>query len=104
MGVSFYIILKTNEDTCNLTVHSRKIQTTYFVRNKYTFFFLSSLVHRPELSLSYSFAAIISHTFTWKDNCYVHAQFTKQKSLVHDQKIQHSSTDRMQMVPCMADI
>lgn len=33
LGVSLYIILKTNEGICNLTVHSRKIQCTYFVHN-----------------------------------------------------------------------
>lgn len=54
--------------------------------------------------MSYSFAGIILHTFSWKEYCNQHAQFTEQKSIVHDQQIQHSATDRKQMVPCMADI
>lgn len=105
LGVSLYIILKTNEGLCNLTVHSRKIQCTYFVHNIVFFAWVKLKLFGPSTQTtpwSYSLAAIISHTFIWKDNC--HGQFTKQNRLCMTKKTQYSFTDRMQMVPCMADI
>lgn len=66
-----------------ILVHSRKIQSTYFVHNIQFFFAWVKLkLFGPSTQTSpwsYSLAAIISHTFTWKDNCYVHAQYLQNK-------------------------
>lgn len=82
LGVSLYITLKTNEGTCNLSTFKKNSKHLFCAQYTVFFAWVKLKLFGPSTQTSpwsYSLAAIISHTFTWKDNCYVHAQYLQNK-------------------------